>query len=382
MGGLTEFKRKTEELSFILGVGFAGKIWAKGEPAWIPNILDNLDFSRNQELKRTDIKGVFALPIKIQNEVVAVAEFFSYVAMEPDADMIITTRNISEQMGRVIERKNAEKDIASAQAQLLQSEKLASIGQLAAGVAHEINNPVGFISNNMELLGQYVGEYNKVLMMVEDLKKYVEKGDIEKAKAVIKEINKFEEEIQLDQVMNETESLLKQTQGGIDRIQKIVIDLRAFARENNDTMELVKIEEVIDSILSIVDNELRYKAELKKDYGITPLVRCNTQKLGQVFINLLVNATHAIENKGTIEIKTYQQDKFLCIDIKDTGKGIPPENLKKIFEPFFTTKPVGQGTGLGLSVSYQIIKKHAGNITVQSEVGKGTTFTVMLPIDN
>jgi signal transduction histidine kinase len=181
-------------------------------------------------------------------------------------------------------------------------------------------------------------------------------------------------------MMIDTDNLLKDNQGGIERIRKIVKDLRTFARENNDMMDLVKIEEVIDSILSIVHNELKYKADLKKDYGKTPLVRCNTQRMGQVFINLLVNATHAIEDRGVIEIRTYQQDKYLCIDIKDTGKGIPPENLKKIFDPFFTTKPVGQGTGLGLSVSYEIVKKHEGNIKVQSEVGKGTTFTVMLPL--
>ena len=272
------------------------------------------------------------------------------------------------------------KQLKDAQGQLVQSEKLASIGQLAAGVAHEINNPVGFISNNMELLAQYVSEYTKILRMVEGLKKSVGEADIEKAKAIIEDINQFEQEIQLDHVINDTDNLLKHNQRGIERIQKIVMDLRTFAREGNDTMELVKIEEVIDSIVSIVHNELKYKAELKKNYGETPLVKCNTQRLGQVFINLLVNATHAIEEKGTIEIKTYQQDKYLCIDVSDTGKGIPPENLKKIFDAFFTTKPVGQGTGLGLSVSYEIVKKHGGDIKVQSKVGKGTTFTVRLPL--
>ena len=160
-----------------------------------------------------------------------------------------------------------------------------------------------------------------------------------------------------------------------------MLDLRTFSREDNtESRELVKIDEIMDSILSIVQNELKYKAELTKEYGDTPLVRGNAQRLGQVFINLLVNAAQAMENRGKITIKTYRQDNYVCVEVIDTGKGIPEEDLKKIFEPFFTTKPVGQGTGLGLSVSYEIVKKHGGEIKVRSKVGEGTTFTVMLPL--
>ena len=272
-------------------------------------------------------------------------------------------------------------ELQETQMQLLQSEKLASVGQLAAGVAHEINNPVGFISNNMELLRQYIGEYAKILRMVETLKRSIAEEDMAKAKSIVSEIAKFAEEIQLDRTINDTDSLLQHNQRGIERIQKIVMDLKTFAREGSDVMESVKVEEVIDSILSIVQNELKYKAELKRNYSNTPLVKCNAQRLGQVFINLFVNAAQAMEEKGTIEVRTYTQDKFVCVDVSDTGKGIPPENLKKVFDAFFTTKPVGQGTGLGLSVSYEIVKKHGGVIKVQSKVGEGTTFTIMLPIE-
>ena len=280
----------------------------------------------------------------------------------------------------LIKMEEAFEELKQAQRQLLQSEKLASIGQLAAGVAHEINNPVGFIGNNMELLGQYIGEYTKILRMVGGLKKSVDEGNIEKAKAIVQDINQFEQEIHLDQVINDMDNLLKHNQRGIERIQKIVRDLRTFSREDVDTMELVKVEEILDSILSIVHSELKYKAELKKNYGETPLVRGNPQRLGQVFINLLVNAAQAIEQKGAIEVKTYQEGNYICIDVKDTGKGILPENLKRVFDAFFTTKPVGQGTGLGLSVSYEIVKKHGGDMKVQSDPGIGTTFTVMLPL--
>jgi len=174
---------------------------------------------------------------------------------------------------------------------------------------------------------------------------------------------------------------LQHSRKGIERIQKIVMDLRTFAREDKNEMEHVKIEEVIEGILTIVYSEIKYKAKLEKDYGDTPLIECSPQRLGQVFINLIVNALQAMEGTGTIAIKTYKQGEFVYVDVRDTGKGIPQENLSKIFDPFFTTKPVGQGTGLGLSVSYEIIKKHNGDMTVRSNPGEGTTFTIMLPIN-
>lgn len=281
------------------------------------------------------------------------------------------------------ELEKAQADIKQAELQLLQSEKLASIGQLAAGVAHEINNPVGFISNNMEILQQYIQSYTKILAMMDSLKKEIEAGDIEKTKVTLNEIKKFEKEVDLEYIRKDVNGLMEQTRRGLERINKIVTDLRTFAREDRgETAELVKIEEIIDSILSIVHSEVKYKADLTKEYGETPLIKCNVQRIGQVFINLLVNAAQAIEQRGTITIKTYTENNHVCIDVTDTGKGIAEENIKKIFDPFFTTKPVGQGTGLGLSVSYEIIKKHKGEIKVQSEVGKGSTFTVMIPINH
>ena len=280
-----------------------------------------------------------------------------------------------------MELQSAHDQLKQIQLQLLQSEKMASIGQLAAGVAHEINNPVGFISNNMEILQEYVGNYIKVLRGMEGIKQQVTDGDLEKAKAAVVELKKLEEEINLYYMMNDVNKLLEHSSRGLERIRKIVLDLKTFAREESaESMELIRIEEVMDSILSIVHSELKQKGELLKEYGNTPLIKGNAQRLGQVFINLLVNATQAIEDKGKITIKTYQQDGYICLDVSDTGKGIPEENLKKIFDPFFTTKPVGQGTGLGLSVSHEIIKKHGGKIMVQSKVGTGTTFTVMLPL--
>ena len=316
--------------------------------------------------------------------------------------VISTIRNITEHKAKENELREANKELVErekalrhtfnqlntahdelkqTQTQLVQSEKLASIGQLAAGVAHEINNPVGFINSNMEILEQYISDYTKILTMTGRLQESVTGEDWAEAKSIAAQINKLKEDLNLDYVLGDTAKLLEHNRKGIDRIQKIIMDLCAFARKDKSEMEHVKIEEVIEDILSIVQSEMTCKAKLEKDYGDTPLIECGPQRLGQVFINLIVNALHAIEGTGTITIKTYQQDEFVCVDVRDTGKGIPPENLSKIFDPFFTTKLVGQGTGLGLSVSYEIIKKHNGRMTVQSNVGEGTTFTIRLPIN-
>lgn len=276
--------------------------------------------------------------------------------------------------------KESHEQLRQAQLQLMHSEKLASIGQLAAGVAHEINNPVGFISSNMEVLEEYIGNYTGIIKIIEDLKRQIMSGETEEARLTVLKLGKFEEEINLDYIMSDVNNLLDQSARGLDRIKKIITDLRAFAREDSEeAMESVKVEGVIDSVLSIVQNEIKYKAELSREYADTPPVRCNAQRLGQVFINLLVNASQAMKKKGEIIVRTGLQGESVRIDVIDTGEGIAEGNLRKIFDPFFTTKPVGQGTGLGLSISYEIIKKHGGEILVQSKVGEGTTFTVILP---
>ncbi|MGE0267323.1 MAG: ATP-binding protein [Candidatus Omnitrophota bacterium] len=287
----------------------------------------------------------------------------------------------------ITERKHSQEALETAfnqlkttQAQLIQSSKMATVGILAGGVAHEINNPVGFISSNMDALKEYVQVYTKILQVVDDIKKHIEAGDIGKARLTVDALNKFERETGLDFIRGDITELLKQSSQGLERIKKIVLDLRVFSRDDHDaSMETAQIEEVIEDILKIVHNEIKYKAELSKDYGDTPAIRCYPQRLGQVFLNILVNACHAIVGKGKIHIKTYAEDRHVCVDITDTGTGIAPETVKKIFDPFFTTKPIGQGTGLGLSICYEIIKNHGGTIEVKSTVGDGTTFTVKLP---
>lgn len=282
------------------------------------------------------------------------------------------------------ELQEAHEQLKEAQAQVLQSEKLASIGQLAAGVAHEINNPVGFISSNLQTLEEYAAHYLKILRIVDNLKKALEVEDNAKAKKLLGEMKAFEEEVNLNFMINDMEGLLEESRQGLERVKKIVLDLRTFARDDKGEMEHVSIIEVIESILGIVHNEIKYKAEIIKDYGSDPLplVRCNAQRIGQVFMNIIVNAAQAIEDKGKIYITITYDQSYVFIAIRDTGKGISKDKVLRIFEPFYTSKPVGQGTGLGLSISYEIVKKYQGDIKVISEEGQGTTFTIILPILN
>jgi two-component system NtrC family sensor kinase len=283
--------------------------------------------------------------------------------------------------GMFADLQNAHEDLKQAQRQLVQSEKLASIGQLAAGVAHEINNPLGFVSSNLQTLEEYIRRYTRLMEVAENLKKSVQGKDWQKAGEAAEAADQMAKEANLGFVTQDVEVLLKESKDGIERIKKIILDLRTFAREDEDVREVVNIERIMDNILNIVGNEIRYKADLVKEYGDVPVIRCNSRKIGQVFVNLLINAAQAIEQKGIIRIKTYSEDKCVCVEVSDTGKGMDAQTLQKIFDPFFTTKPVGEGTGLGLSISYDIIKEHEGDIIVQSEVGKGTTFKIVLPAD-
>ncbi|VAX34902.1 Signal transduction histidine kinase [hydrothermal vent metagenome] len=279
------------------------------------------------------------------------------------------------------ELKTLLEKLKKTQAQLLQSEKLASIGQLAAGIAHEINNPVGFINNNLELIREYSVSYEKILDSVENLKGSIEEEDLIKAKECVKQLATMEEEVNLNFIKESFKDLLADSVEGVERVKKIVMDLRTSVHCDEEKVEEVKMEEVIEGVISIIWNELKYHVELKKEYGNIPLVKCNPQRLGQVFMNLLLNASQAIKEKGEIGIKTYCDDQYVYVNVTDTGEGIPKEDFGKVFDAFYTTKPIGKGTGLGLSVSYEIIHKHNGEITFDSEVGKGTSFTVKLPID-
>lgn len=260
--------------------------------------------------------------------------------------------------------------IEQAQAQLVQSEKMASIGQLAAGVAHEINNPVGYISSNIGSLQGYMEELFSLVAAYENL-----------APSNAKEMSSAA--AQLNFLRQDIADLIKESQEGVSRVRRIVQDLKDFSHVDDGQWEWSDIHKSLDSTLNVVWNELKYKADVRKEYGTLPAVQCRPSQLNQVFMNLLVNAAHAISERGTITVRTgTRDDAEIWIEVIDSGTGIKPDHLTKIFDPFFTTKPVGKGTGLGLSVSFGIVQKHNGKIEVESEQGKGTCFRVRLPIQH
>ncbi|HEU4846428.1 MAG TPA: ATP-binding protein [Burkholderiaceae bacterium] len=260
-----------------------------------------------------------------------------------------------------------------AQNQLLQSEKMASIGVLAAGVAHEINNPISFVNSNLNALQQYARD------MLRLLDEY-EAGEGALAPERLATIARLKQEIDADFLREDLGSLLDESREGLERVMRIVQDLKYFSHVDSSGLVQANLEQGLDSTLNVVWNEIKYKAEVVKEYGGIAQITCFPSQLNQVFMNLLVNAAHAIEDKGRITVRTGGDAAHVWVEIEDSGKGIPPEHRDRIFEPFFTTKPVGKGTGLGLSLSYGIVQKHGGHIEVHSEVGKGSVFRVVLPL--
>ena len=257
--------------------------------------------------------------------------------------------------------------------QLLQAEKMASIGQLAAGVAHEINNPIGFVNSNLGVLKNYV---QTLLNLIGTYEQYESELTADSRAALVA----LKHATDLKYLRDDIDNLLTESLGGLQRVKRIVQDLKDFSHISDSEMQWGNLEEGLESTLNVVWNELKYKAEIVRDYGKLPEIECIPSQLNQVFMNLLVNAAQAITEHGRITLRTRLEGENVRIDIADTGSGIPLEIINRIFDPFFTTKPVGTGTGLGLSITHGIIRKHGGRIDVSSRPGEGTTFSITLPI--
>jgi len=282
-----------------------------------------------------------------------------------------------EERTRELESANQELTIAlqklqRTQVQLVHSEKMASLGQLVAGVAHELNNPINFIYSNMEPLRDYIKGLKSVLSAYSQLQSLSPED--------VKTINQIKQEVELDYILQDIEVLLNDFNEGAERTKRIVQDLRSFSRLDEAELKEVNIHEGIESTLNLLRHRYKKGIRVHKSYGKLPLVECYASQLNQVFMNLLANAEQAIEGEGDVWIQTRRAGNSVRISIRDNGKGIPKEHLDRIFDPFFTTKSIGEGTGLGLSITYGIIQKHRGTISVESEVGRGTTFVVKLPI--
>jgi two-component system, NtrC family, sensor kinase len=265
------------------------------------------------------------------------------------------------------------KKLEEAHNQLLQSEKLASIGQLAAGVAHEVNNPIGFVNSNLGTLKKYVDQLLGLLDEYAAL-------EAEAGPVLRERIEKAKRQVDMNFLREDVLVLIAESIDGAARVRRIVQDLRDFSRPSDSEWQSVDLHAGLESTLNVVWNEIKFKADVVREYAQLPPVECLPSQLNQVFLNLLVNAAQAIPERGTITLRTTCEGDWASVAIVDTGGGMTPEVCARIFDPFFTTKPVGKGTGLGLSVAYGIIEKHGGRIDVDSEPGKGTTFTIRLPL--
>lgn len=301
----------------------------------------------------------------------------------------VTDRRLAEQftVNAYKKLKKTHQELEEAQFQLVQNEKLASIGQLAAGVAHEMNTPVGFVASNFQTLESYLGKFKGLLEMYDDLLGQIETLEKTELHNRVTAISKSRKDMKIDFILEDIKELFNESKEGLDRVTNIIRNLKDFSRVGHpEDFGEYDLNAGIETTYVVAKNEIKYDADVKTDFSEIPPVYCNSGQINQVFLNILVNASQAIksqerEGMGTITIKTYATDDEVICEICDDGPGIAPDKLPKIFDPFFTTKPTGKGTGLGLSVSYDIIvNKHKGKLLVESTVGKGTKFTIKLPI--
>jgi PAS domain S-box-containing protein len=301
----------------------------------------------------------------------------------------------------ITDRKNAEEKITAAykkaekanrqlketQSQLVQNEKMASIGQLAAGVAHEMNTPVGFVASNFQTLESYIKKIQDMFVKYEELLGQIEALGNPELRNTVEGIGQTRGDLKIDFILEDIEGLFNDSREGLERVTSIIQNLKDFSRiDQPGSRDEYDLNKGIEATLVVARNEIKYDADVKTEFSELPMIFCQSGQINQVFLNILVNAAQAIKSqerdkKGTITIKTYTTEDGVVCEISDDGPGIPPENLSKIFDPFFTTKPAGKGTGLGLNVSYDIVvNKHNGRLLVDSTVGEGTKFTIKLPI--
>ncbi|MDD2337083.1 MAG: PAS domain S-box protein [Geobacteraceae bacterium] len=287
---------------------------------------------------------------------------------------VLTIHDFTKRKAVSDELERAYGKLKATQAKIVQQEKMASIGQLAAGVAHEINNPMGFISSNLGTMRKYLGRLAEHVAFISNA---IDSLPDDEFRQGLREQRKT---LKIDYLIEDGKELIDESLEGAERVRSIVQNLKSFSRVDESECKPVDINDCLESTIKIVWNEVKYKATLVRDLETLPLIRCYPQQLNQVFMNLLVNASQAIEKKGEIRVRTWHEGESVYASVSDTGCGIPDGVLNRIFEPFFTTKEVGKGTGLGLSITYDIIKKHKGEIFVESRPGAGTTFTIRLPV--
>lgn len=270
----------------------------------------------------------------------------------------------------------AAERIEERQQKIMQSEKLAGIGHLAAGVAHEINNPVGYIYSNLNAMKDYVSD---VVTLIDGLETI--RGMAEGNGRLQEYVDNLKRHADLDFLKGDLVNVVSESLDGVERVKQIVKSLKDFSHIDDNEFTRYDVVEGLEATLKVANNEIKYKADVQREYGSTEVIECLPSQINQVILNLLVNAAQAMRERGTITLRTGSDGKGVWFEVEDTGCGIEDKDVKRLFEPFYTTKPVGQGTGLGLSLSYSIVRKHGGDISVRSRPGTGTCFRVWLPRD-
>ena len=364
------------------------KIYIEG----IRKVIDvnDLEFdNKSLGFSNEEIDRVIFIPIKRFGRVATVCEIFIEKNKSFDYSLLDQCEISGYQIGNILEslanRKKIEKSylevkeshgrLKQAQSQLVQSEKMASLGLLAAGVAHEINNPIGFVMSNVDTLKEYMGPMSKYISLSKEL---IEGDDSD----VAIEMKLIDDEENFDFIMKDIYEIVSDCSDGLIRIKDITANLKSFSRVDDKEKVKFDVNSCIDNVIKVVWNELKYKVDLVKKFSDSlPLISGHEGQVGQVVMNILTNAAHAINEHGEICIQTKTIGESVMISISDTGSGIPMNIQERIFDPFFTTKDVDEGTGLGLSVSYGIIDNHGGNIKLSSKIGEGSTFEICLPIE-
>jgi PAS domain S-box-containing protein len=333
-----------------------------------------------QRIKQVRAETVETRMRRCDGSIVPIEASLCYLAFDGSEHVFCFARDIGKRkqaeealLHTVEQLKESNRKLEDMHQQLLQSEKMASLGQLAAGVAHEINNPIAFVNANLGTLREYLTGLLQLVALYERGENLLV-ADL----ALLEDIRGAREKLDLAFLREDASHLLAESLDGVQRVRRIVQDLRDFSHVDQAERQPYKLHAGLDSALNILSSEIRGKVEVRKEYGVLPEVDCVPAQINQVFMGLLMNAVQAVGQGGIVTIRTGTENGSVWVEIEDNGCGIPQENLQHVFEPFFTTKPPGKGTGLGLSMCYGIIKQHGGRIDIESEVGKGTRVTVRL----
>jgi signal transduction histidine kinase len=323
------------------------------------------------EMNRRDIPTIVITgeqSFEKESEVLAVGAF-DYIRKPVNADILLHRVNLHLRL------REEQHRVEQTQEQLIQSEKLAALGQLAAGVAHEINNPIGFVTSNANLVSKYVTKLNDAMNQFET------DSAAELSGEALLLFTRWKATSKIEKILNDLTELSQESIEGLDRVKEIVKDLKEYAHTGEIKFEPADINKQLTSTVNLLRNEIKYKAEVSMNLSDIPPVPCIVSQINQVFVNIIVNACHAIPEFGNLTISSETDGDFVLVNITDDGTGMPKEIIRKIFDPFFTTKEVGKGTGIGLAITKSIIDRHSGKLDVRSAEGVGTTFSIRLPIE-